>query len=205
MDQRSTWLMTDLLMVHGSLLYQPSQYLTFIWHPSFIPSILPSNPHCPNCYSLKLPQLPIALADKSLGWGCCDMGLSWLYGTNFDHRSTRFDDKVVRILPKSMFRMMLLVTALIFWWLANILKSTLIVGGICPGVEFSASSLHHVGIADLFPDICFLCGLMAYTQTLSSVRPSRWENKTLEIHGLFSGQLQLSFIDKHQHNAFVRL
>lgn len=34
-------------------------------------------------------------------------------------------------------------------------QSALIVNGICSDAEFSAISLHHVGIADLFPDICF--------------------------------------------------
>lgn len=78
-------------------------------------------------------------------------------------------------------------------------RSALIVGGICSGVEFSASSLHHVGIADLFFLILVSCGLMAYTQTLFSVRASpassRWENKIWEIQG--SNQLQLWLLDKH--------
>lgn len=101
---------------------------------------------------------------------------------------------------------MLLVTVVIFWCLfweqSHCWKDLL---WCC----VPASSLHHVGIADLFFLILVSCGLTAYTQNLSSVRASpqfsRWENKTGEIRDLSSNQLQLFHLNIHQHNASGKL
>lgn len=101
-----------------------------------------------------------------------------------------------------MFSMMLQVTAVIFWWL--VFRAHSLSMGFALMRSSPLSRCIMLGLLIFF--LIFVSGgLMAYTQTLSSVRPSRWENKTLEIQGLFSNQLQLSLIDKHQHNAFVRL
>lgn len=101
-----------------------------------------------------------------------------------------------------MFSMMLLVTAVIFWWLVFRVHSLSV--GFALMRRSPLTRCIMLGLLIFF--LIFVSGgLMAYTQTLFSVRPSHWENKTSEIQGLFSNQLQLSLIDKHQHNAFVRL
>lgn len=196
MDQCST----DPLMVHWSPLYPPLQYLTFIWHLSFIPSILLSNPHCPQLLPLNL------LADVT--WVCyiAKIQTYTLYTSIYTAQNHIL---FIILTYTAVYMCLMLVTIKSYSILMPCFESKLIVGGICFGAAFSASSLHHVGIADLFFLILVSCGLMACTETLSSARTfpqsRHWENKTWQIQDLSSNQLLRFHLHMHQHNASGRL
>lgn len=185
MDQRST----DLLMVHWSPLYPLLQYLTFIWHLSFIPWILPSNPHCPQLCSFK-------------SIGCCDIGLLYkiqiytliytakesyiIYYTDTQHAAQIHTEKYTAqnsILNTSVLSSLMLVT--VICWCLVLRRSSLLVGfGLV--LRSPPANCIMLGLLISFSETWFPVGLWPVHRPFPQSR--HWENKTWEIRGLSSNQ-----------------